>query len=115
MDDGRMQEPILGKGDFVPHDWQERREWERTSLFRRIHNRMKKKVSTKQVDPQKIQAGVEKQKGPLEVKRGMVKSGQPKGGEIERDTGPIQPSETKVDGKGNQEEEVTTTLDGFWD
>jgi len=33
MKDGRMQEPVLGKGQFVPRDWKERREWEPAPSF----------------------------------------------------------------------------------
>lgn len=47
LQDGTPRPPSLAKGDFIPRDWKERREWESGRLFSRLFTALRKKKEHK--------------------------------------------------------------------
>lgn len=131
MNNGQMQEPVLGKGTFVPRDWKELREWEEQRLpslsqrlaepFRGIWQQGKgwiKKESSEDPETKDVTEETnvtqEEPKGSDDSLR--LKSDSLKGGEAREQTAKVEEREVEqtTDEQVKEEKEVDSS-DGFWD
>lgn len=131
MNNGRMQEPVLGKGTFVPRDWKERREWEEQRLpslaqrwtepFRGIWQQGKGWIKKESSEDPETKDVAEETNVTQEDPKGSDDSLRPKsdslkGGEAREQTAEVEEREVEqTTDEQVREEKTLASSDGFWD